>query len=82
MSQGLREDRRAIVGKAVGDLMVISLLPSLDGRKTDPKAEILITPADLAARVVVSVAVECVSGSVEVGKVVGSIRGGGIFSSG
>ncbi|KAF4758344.1 hypothetical protein FOZ63_009811, partial [Perkinsus olseni] len=56
---------RARVGKSASDLMTISLLPTLDGRKTDPKAVILITPADLAARAVLSAAVEGVRGSAE-----------------
>ncbi|KAF4684717.1 hypothetical protein FOZ60_007368 [Perkinsus olseni] len=57
---------RARVGKSASDLMTISLLPTLDGRKTDPKAVILITPADLAARAVLSAAVEGVRGSAEI----------------
>ncbi|KAF4709366.1 hypothetical protein FOZ63_020322, partial [Perkinsus olseni] len=57
---------RARVGKSASDLMTISLLPTLDGRKTDPKAVILITPADLAARAVLSAAVEGVRTSAEI----------------
>ncbi|KAF4699900.1 hypothetical protein FOZ62_016867 [Perkinsus olseni] len=66
---------RARVGKSASDLMTISLLPTLDGRKTDPKAVILITPADLAARAVLSAAVEGVRGSAEVRMVAGSNPG-------
>ncbi|KAF4662554.1 hypothetical protein FOL47_006193 [Perkinsus chesapeaki] len=56
---GLRESRHDV-------LMTASVLPNLDGRRTDPKAVLLITPADLAARAILSAALDALHRNGEV----------------